>query len=156
MIRHAKIEDSTAIAALIEPYIDDFALNQPGRDKLSLQAVEALILNSLVHYYVYTQDQRILAVIAYKHTSDTSSHLIHFFTMQNMRQQGIGRKLWQFIEAKQQGILLMTVNSSCAAQQVYEKLGFQNISAVIETNGLRFIQMRKVFAISCLQENFIQ
>ena len=118
--------------------------------------MEALILNSSVHYYVYTQDQRILAVIAYKHTSDTSSHLIHFFTLQNMRRQGIGRKLWQYVEAKQQGILLMTVNSSCAAQQVYEKLGFQNISAVIEASGLRFIQMSKVFAKSCFQENLVQ
>lgn len=27
MIRHAKIEDAAAISALIEPYIDDCALN---------------------------------------------------------------------------------------------------------------------------------
>lgn len=143
MIRHAKIEDAAAIALLIEPYIDDFAVNQSGREKLNQEAIETLLHTECIHYYVYTQHQQVCAVIAYKE----SGHLIHFFTARPMQKQGIGRKLWNFIEAElhQSGTSCITVNSSCSAQPVYEKLGFHSVSAVIEANGLRFIQMRKDF-----------
>lgn len=141
MIRHANIDDATAIARLIEPYIDDFAVNQLGREKLNQEAIEKLLQTEGVHYYVYIQHQQIIATIAYKE----SGHLIHFFTARTMQKQGIGSKLWNFIEAElyQYGAAYITVNSSCYAQPVYEKLGFQTVSSVIEASGLRFIQMRK-------------
>lgn len=75
-IRAAVQEDATKIAMLIAPYIPQFALDEQGAQKLEKPAIEALLQDGAVHYYVYEQAQHICAVIAFK----TSGHLIHFFT----------------------------------------------------------------------------
>ena len=140
-IRAAVQEDATKIAMLIAPYIPQFALDEQGAQKLEKPAIEALLQDGAVHYYVYEQAQHICAVIAFK----TSGHLIHFFTAQSFLRQGIGRQLWHYAEASMLalGNQYISVNSSCGAQAVYEAFGFYAVSSVIEASGLRFIQMRK-------------
>ena len=143
-IRLATLEDAIQIARLIAPYISQFALNEQGAQKLQQPALEALLQDAHVHYYVYTIDQQIRAVIAF----NMSGHLIHFFTAQSFLRQGLGRVLWQYAEVAMlaQGNPYISVNSSCAAQVVYEAFGFNTISPVLEVSGLRFIQMRKDLA----------
>ncbi len=140
-IRPAAYEDAAEIAALIFPYLDDFAVNSQGQEKLNQQAITALIENESVHYYVYAPDQQILGIIAF----NASGHLIHFFTAQFVLRQGIGGKLWRFAQYAMFGLGVesISVNSSCAAQPIYERFGFHAVSALIESSGLRFIQMRK-------------
>ena len=38
---------------------------------------------------------------------------------------------------------MISVNSSCYAQPIYQKFGFKAVSEVIEAHGLRFLMMQK-------------
>ena len=38
---------------------------------------------------------------------------------------------------------MISVNSSCYAQPIYQKFGFKAVSEVIEAHGLRFVMMQK-------------
>lgn len=144
MIRKAYAEDLAQIVALIEPYINDFVINHDGREKFSKIAILNLIVQPNVHYFVYQESNQILAVIAYR----IPTHLVHFFVDQHRQGQGIGRKLWSHIEAliQSSGQNLVTVNSSCFAENIYKNLGFESVSETLEVHGLRFIQMQKHLA----------
>ena len=89
---------------------------------------------------MYEQNQTVLGIIAYKEPS----HIVHFFVDTAVQKQGIGRKLWNYVVAKLQGnITMISVNSSCYAQPIYQKFGFKAVSEVIEAHGLRFVMMQK-------------
>ena len=89
---------------------------------------------------MYEQNQTVLGIIAYKEPS----HIVHFFFFFAVQKQGIGRKLWNYVAAElQKNITLISVNSSCYAQPVYQKFGFKAVSEVIEAHGLRFVMMQK-------------
>ncbi len=38
---------------------------------------------------------------------------------------------------------MISVNSSCYAQPIYQKIGFKTVSELIEAHGLRFMMMQK-------------
>ena len=89
---------------------------------------------------MYEQNQTVLGIIAYKEPS----HIVHFFVDTAVQKQGIGRKLWNYVAAElQKNITLISVNSSCYAQPIYQKFGFKTVSELIEAHGLRFVMMQK-------------
>ena len=89
---------------------------------------------------MYEQNESILGIIAYKEPA----HLVHFFVDITVQKQGIGRKLWNYVIAElQENITTISVNSSCYAQPIYQKFGFETVSEVIEAYGLRFVMMQK-------------
>ncbi|MHA3060157.1 GNAT family N-acetyltransferase [Acinetobacter sp. ANC 4636] len=142
-IRSATPQDVRAIQALIQPYFADFVVDESGLAHFSEQVVMDFIHHSEVHSFVAEQDQQILGVVAYREPA----HLLHFFVDQHHHAQGIGKQLWQYAEqhALQQPIQEFTVNSSCAAQEVYRRFGFEAVQDVKEAHGLRFIAMKKTY-----------
>ena len=140
MIRPATHADLEQIERLIQPYIADFAISREGEEKFSSASILKLLNTEQVHYYVYEQNEAILGIIAYKEPA----HLVHFFVDIAVQQQGIGRKLWNYVVAElQENITVISVNSSCYAQPIYQKFGFKAVSEVIEAHGLRFVMMQK-------------
>lgn len=140
MIRPATHADLEQIERLIQPYIADFAISREGEEKFSSAIILRLLNTQQVHYYVYEQNETILGIIAYKEPA----HLVHFFVDTTVQKQGIGRKLWNYVVAElQENITVISVNSSCYAQPIYQKFGFKAVSEVIEAHGLRFVMMKK-------------
>ena len=140
MIRPATHTDLEQIERLIQPYIADFAISREGEEKFSSAAILKLLNTEQVHYYVCEQNESILGIIAYKEPA----HLVHFFVDIAVQKQGIGRKLWNYVVAElQENITTISVNSSCYAQPIYQKFGFETVSEVIEAHGLRFVMMQK-------------
>ncbi|MCG5265089.1 GNAT family N-acetyltransferase [Acinetobacter pittii] len=142
MIRPAKFSDVEKIVQLIRPYIKDFAISPVGEEKFSLAMITKLLEMQSIKYFVFEQNDCLVGVIAYKEPA----HLIHFFVDQEFQNNGIGRAMWEFVENK---IKLessrMTVNSSCYAQSIYEKFGFEPMSTVVEDMGLKYIPMQKLY-----------
>ena len=149
-IRTATSSDIDQITALIAPFIDEFAVDQNGRQLFTAHMIQRFIENSEIDYFVYENNHKIIGVIAYKQPA----HLIHFFVDQSFHGQGIGRAMWEFVlnqliqkhaskhSSLENQSLVCTVNSSCYAQVVYEKFGFKAISNVIINRGLRYVSMR--------------
>ncbi|MHA3049504.1 GNAT family N-acetyltransferase [Acinetobacter sp. ANC 4641] len=145
-IRQTTLRDIPAIQSLIQPYLVDFVVDESGLAHFSEQVVTDFINHPEVHSFVAEQSQQILGVIAYREPA----HLLHFFVDQRHQSQGIGRQLWQWAEqhALQQPIQEFTVNSSCAAQDVYRRFGFATTKDVTEAHGLRFIPMKKTYPLT--------
>ena len=140
MIRPATHADLEQIERLIQPYIADFAISCEGEEKFSSALILRLLNTPQVHYYVYEQNETVLGIIAYKEPA----HIVHFFVDTAVQKQGIGRELWNYVLAElQENITLISVNSSCYAQPIYQKFGFKAVSEVIEAHGLRFVMMQK-------------
>lgn len=140
MIRPATHADLEQIERLIQPYIADFAISCEGEEKFSSAPILRLLNTPQVHYYVYEQNETVLGIIAYKEPA----HIVHFFVDTAVQKQGIGRELWNYVLAElQENITLISVNSSCYAQPIYQKFGFKAVSEVIEAHGLRFVMMQK-------------
>lgn len=139
-IRAANVADAVAIYQLIQPYIDDFAINAQGRDKFRPERLAQLLAQQDLNYWVY-EDACVLGVIGYKH----SGHLIHFFVAPSHLGHGIGRALWAVFQAwlSQQALSIITVNSSCSAKAIYEHLGFIAQEPVTELGGIRSVFMQK-------------
>ena len=140
MIRPATHAELEQIERLIQPYIADFAISCEGEEKFSSAPILRLLNTPQVHYYVYEQNETVLGIIAYKEPA----HIVHFFVDTAVQKQGIGRELWNYVLAElQENITLISVNSSCYAQPIYQKFGFKAVSEVIEAHGLRFVMMQK-------------
>ena len=139
MIRVAKLEDGAEIQQLIQPYITDFSINLEGEQKFSRAALDDLLQQAAVHYFVYERADQVIAVIAYREPV----HILHFFVDQAYQGQGIGRMLWNHLLQQFEfgNRLQFSVNSSCYAVPIYQKFGFQCISDICEYSGLRFIKM---------------
>lgn len=141
MIRTANSTDLIKIIDLIDPYIDEFSVNSDGRRKFSSSIIQSMLENPMIHYFVYQQTNEIVGIIAYKEPS----HIVHFFVDKQYQGKGIGRQLWNHVEAIMtlNTFPSITVNSSCYAEKIYNKFGFESVSDVIEEDGLRFIRMQK-------------
>ncbi|WP_343596485.1 GNAT family N-acetyltransferase [Acinetobacter sp.] len=142
-IRIACMMDLDAIHALIQPHVSDFIVDETGKNHFTKQSIESLLLQPQSHYFVAEKEQTIVGVIAYRQPA----HLLHFFVEEKYQHQGIGRKLWDFVEKQvtQQHVDTFTVNSSCSAQAVYARFGFISVEPVTESRGLRFIPMKKFY-----------
>ncbi len=138
-IRRATIKDLIAITQLIAPFTDEFAINDSGRQLFCASMIEKMLENPEIHYFVYSDYQQMIGVIAYKNPA----HLVHFFISKEKQAQGIGRTMWNFIlqEVQKSGVSVFTVNSSCNAQPVYERFGFVVKDETIENHGLRYVPM---------------
>lgn len=141
MIRQATVSDAKNIATLIQPYINDFVVDEIGLDKFDVAFIQQLICSPEIHYWVLEQVGQMIGVIAYRQPA----HILHFFVDTQYQRQGFGQQLWNHLvtQISQDHIDVMTVNSSCYAQPIYAHLGFECVGAVEEMQGIRFIRMQK-------------
>lgn len=69
-----------------------------------------------------------------------NTHIALFFVEGSLHGQGIGRKLYNYVE-KLNNSKHFTVNSSPYAKEIYHHIGFKDLSKEQCINGLRFIPM---------------
>ena len=90
-------------------------------------------------FYGAFEEGKILGIIA---TKDIT-HISLFFVDENHHKQGIGKKLFKFVNELNYK-KFFTVNSSPYAHEVYKHLGFVDTTEEKQCiNGLRFWPMRK-------------
>lgn len=89
-------------------------------------------------YGAYDANNKILGVIATK----DKTHIALFFVDGKYHKQGIGRSLYNKVEALNDS-KFFTVNSSPYAHEVYKHLGFIDTDNEQSVNGLRFYPMKK-------------
>ncbi len=89
-------------------------------------------------FYGAFQDNKVLGVIA---TKDLH-HIALFFVDGRHHKQGIGRKLYDKVDALNNDDYF-TVNSSPYAHEIYKHLGFVDTDSEQCIHGLRFFPMRK-------------
>ena len=82
-IRRATTKDLIAITQLIAPFIDEFAINDSGRQLFCASMIEKMLENPEIHYFVYSDHQQMIGVIAYKNPA----HLVHFFISKEKQAQ---------------------------------------------------------------------
>ncbi|TWI09516.1 acetyltransferase (GNAT) family protein [Lysobacter ruishenii] len=87
-------------------------------------------------YVVAVRGSDLLGVAALR----DRSHLYHWFVRESAHQQGIGRLLWQWIQAEADGPRI-TVNATLSAVPVYRRLGFEATAEVQSVDGLQFLPM---------------
>ena len=91
-------------------------------------------------FYGAFENGKIYGVIATK----DNTHIALFFVDGILHGQGIGRKLYNYIE-KLNNSKHFTVNSSPWAKEIYHHIGFKDLSEEQCINGLRFIPMEYYF-----------
>ncbi len=91
-------------------------------------------------FYGAFENGKICGVIATK----DNTHIALFFVDGILHGQGIGRKLYNYIE-KLNHSKHFTVNSSPCAKEIYHHIGFKDLSEEQCINGLRFIPMEYYF-----------
>ena len=145
-IRNVTKKDLPLIVELIAPFVDQFAINEQGRQCFSSEGIEGILQREGIQYFVAEIQGQFTGVIAYT----KPYHLVNFFVAEKYQNKGIGRRLWNFIEdiAIQDNITEFTVNASCNAKSLYEHLGFEQTESVTERTGLRFIPMKKIYNVS--------
>ena len=74
-------------------------------------------------------------------TNENRKHICCFFVKAQYHNQGIGRKLWEYLQ-KNSHSEIITVNSSPYAVPIYRKLGFVDISAEQLSDGMRYTPMK--------------
>ena len=74
-------------------------------------------------------------------TNENRKHICCFFVKAQYHNQGIGRKLWEYLQ-KNSHSKIITVNSSPYAVPIYRKLGFVDISAEQLSDGMRYTPMK--------------
>jgi predicted GNAT family N-acyltransferase len=80
------------------------------------------------------------------------SHISLLFVAQEYHGQGIAKTLWhkalQVCQRHEPGLSQISVNSSCYAVPIYEKLGFSPIGGKQVKNGITFVPMILIFSNS--------
>ena len=74
-------------------------------------------------------------------TNENRKHICCFFVKAQYHNQGIGRKLWEYLQ-KNSHSEIITVNSSPYAVPIYRKLGFVDISDEQLSDGMRYTPMK--------------
>lgn len=147
MIRPARETDAALMAELIESHFDSLINDpdQPGADEflqtLSVDAFQQRLKSSNYRYTV-AEDAGVMAGFA---AIKDQSHLYHLFVAKTHQGQSVGRRLWEEQAAFSRGNGNSTgfsVNSSPAAQVVYEKFGFKVTTGPVAEHGVIFIPMQ--------------
>ncbi len=86
--------------------------------------------------YVYEVAGKLVGYIA----SKDGCHLYHLFVAGEYQQQGIARRLWQYV-LDRSPCTSFTVRSSLNAVPVYRRFGFKNSGPVGEREGILFQPM---------------
>ena len=146
-IRPAQPEDAVLMEQLIATHFDSLIADpeqEGAADFLSSLSAQAFQdrLKSAAYRYTVADDNGFMAGFA---AVLNQTHLYHLFIAKTHQGQGIARLLWeeQAAYSREHGnITGFTVNSSPAAQVVYEKFGFTATAAPVAEHGVVFIPMQ--------------
>jgi GNAT superfamily N-acetyltransferase len=99
--------------------------------------IDSQLTNPTLEVYAGFDGSSIVGVIA---TKNEGSHISLFFVNADRHGQGIGRKLFEYIENLCSSDAL-TVNSSPYAVPIYHRLGFHDTNSEQLADGIRYVPM---------------
>ena len=142
-----RLDDSTAALEVAKPVVEKFVLptfSEEGKEVFlgSLVAnFSAMFSDETVDVFGAQTEQALVGYISVRR----KSHIHHLFVATTEQHKGIGRMLLNVVEerAKASNISQLTVRASLNAIAFYQKCGFETISDVQETKGIRFQPMQK-------------
>ncbi len=149
-VERATPADAPRISALIGALSKPFLLSPSGEGaelflaSISESAIAGYVTAYNFAYFVAEVQGQFAGVVALRDNSHLF-HLFHLFIAEPFQGQGLGRALWQMVEAH--AIQLgnpgkFTVNSSLNAVPVYERFGFVAIDEVVQKHGVAFQPMQ--------------
>jgi GNAT superfamily N-acetyltransferase len=147
IFRLARPEDAEAISGLILSFLDELTVEPRGTGAerflaaVSAEAEESYILSEHYDYLVADIEGAVAGFIAMQ----DKTHVFHLFVSRQYQRQGLARALWQRARdaAGPHSVAReFTVNSSLLAVPVYERFGFERVSAPEHKNGISFVRMR--------------
>jgi enamine deaminase RidA (YjgF/YER057c/UK114 family)/GNAT superfamily N-acetyltransferase len=105
--------------------------------------LKAFINRPDVNYYVGFIDSVFCGAVGVRDARDVrgSKHLQHLFVVPNLHGKGIGLALWQHAK-NLANVDSFTVNASINAVPFYAKVGFLNVGAIQQSNGIIFQAMK--------------
>ena len=150
--RIAHITDAKNISELIIFLSPPFFVAADGRgaehflEGVSLEAETKYLNDPRYHFIVAHDAEKLVGFIAMRDVT----HLFHLFVAPSYQGRGLGRQLWQ--QAHHYAIThptcnnaepIFTVNSSLQAAPVYQRFGFIESGAVVQTHGISFVPMQR-------------
>jgi GNAT superfamily N-acetyltransferase len=147
IFRRAKPEDAVAISGLILSFLNELTVDPNGGGAeeflaaVCTEAEKSYILSDQYDYLIADIEGVIAGFIAMQH----KMHVFHLFVSRQYQRQGLARALWQRARdaAGPHNVAReFTVNSSLLAVPVYERFGFERVSAPEQRNGISFVRMR--------------
>ena len=134
-----KVEITAALSLIWETFLQ---FEAPDYSDEGVKSFREFIENedivaSLEFWGAYENDE-LRGVIA---TNENRKHICCFFVKSKYHQQGIGRKLWEYV-LNNSNHPIYTVNSSPYAVPVYHKLGFIDMGSEQLADGMRFTPMK--------------
>lgn len=120
---------------------------QTGKDDFDDEGLETFksfiycdgLMDELVVYGAF-EENVLTGILA---TKRSGTHISLFFIHDGYRKKGIGRKLFDYA-IQNNPVSEMTVNSSTYAVGIYRSFGFEQTSELQETNGLKYIPMKRI------------
>ena len=102
---------------------------------------ESYILSDRYDYLIAEVEDELAGFIAMQ----DKTHLFHLFVSPQYQRRGLARELWRRARdaaGPHDVAREFTVNSSLLAVPVYERFGFERVSAPVQRHGISFIRMR--------------
>ena len=147
IFRRARPEDAGAISGLIVSFLNAFTVdpNGTGAEKfvasVSAEAERGYILSDRYDYLIAEVEDELAGFIAMQ----DKTHLFHLFVSPQYQRRGVAGELWRRARdaaGPHDVAREFTVNSSLLAVPVYERFGFERVSAPVQRHGISFIRMR--------------
>ena len=146
-IRQAVAADAAKISCLIHLRSHLLTVDPTGEGaegffaSIRADAIQKYIDSGHFSYLVAEENDHIIGVAALR----DNSHLFNLFVDYEVQGQGLGRRLWcnlrdSAMQAGNHGEF--TVNASLNALDIYRHLGFVEVGAPVEADGVAFVPMK--------------
>ena len=148
LIEELQIEEINYVSNMINSVFDDFVGkdyseegNNTFKDYIKPQNILRRYNEKTSQFFCAKYSDEIIGILEIKN----KDHISLFFVKKEFHGKGIGKKLFEnYVETLKQennGIKIITVNSSFFAEKIYSKMGFQKTSEMQERNGIKYIPM---------------
>ena len=148
IIEELKCEEINIFSNMVNNIFDEFVGkdyseegNNTFKDYINPENILGRLSNKTSKFYVAKNNNEIIGILEIKNID----HISLFFVKKEYHRKGIGKRLFDnYIKALKQdnnGIKIISVNSSIYAEKIYLKLGFIKTDEMQEKNGIKYIPM---------------
>jgi len=142
------INDINNVSNMVNNVFDEFVgkdYSENGKktfkDYITPKNILERFNNKTSKFYVAKHSDEIIGILEIKN----KDHISLFFVKKEYHGKGIGKKLFEnYIKTLKQGnngIKVITVNSSFFAEKIYSKMGFIKTDEIQEKDGIKYIPM---------------
>ena len=148
IIEELKYEEINIFSNMVNNIFDEFVGkdyseegNNVFKDYIIPENILERLNNKTSKFYVAKNNNEIIGILEIKNID----HISLFFIKKEHHRKGIGKRLFDnYIKTLKQdnnGIKIISVNSSIYAEKIYSKLGFIKTDEMQEKNGIKYIPM---------------